>query len=162
MSEVSEFTAQISQVHSLSKQEDQVTLKMNPEVKNLWIQDLRSGTILHAVGALKTKYLDGTECFCVLGRLTELYRISDANVTGLDWEDVSHNTALKRFDGSQAMLCERVKNWAGLPSLTGGLIKVPEELKVSYKIDGNYHVLSYLNDRGIPLEILADLIEAQL
>ena len=74
--------------------------KMNPKIKNKWINALMSGKFRQTQGTLREK---GNKCvkYCCLGVLTKLY----ADETGRDFLDVA-----QEYD----MLPVEVIIWAGL------------------------------------------------
>ncbi len=85
---------------------------MKPEVKELWVSALRDSDMKQGRGCLK----EGNE-FCCLGVLTELYRMSTANVKNLDWHQLTSISA-ESFDGTGMFLPRVVAEWAGLPGAT--------------------------------------------
>ena len=123
--------------------------KMNPEVKALWVADLRSGKHNQAKRVLNCE--DG---FCCLGRLTDLFIASPANLLNNQWgvllEGDTDNR--KNFGSSSTVLSENVMRWAGLKHTTGN----------SVEIDGEKRSLTELNDAGYCFLQIADIIEAQL
>lgn len=80
--------------------------KMNPDVKTLWINALRSGEYLQGRGKLKTP----NDKFCCLGILCDLYH----KTTGFgSWEKSIFNDG---EDSNEFYLPLAVQSWAGLPS----------------------------------------------
>jgi hypothetical protein len=124
--------------------------KMNPEVKALWLKDLRSGEHKQAHGFLNCK-----TGFCCLGRLTDLYIQNSANVEKKNWYPAgcsSHD--VMEFDTSTASLPDTVAEWAGLENFHGfGPVLEPVKGRIS---------LDTMNDGGFSFKEIADIIEAQL
>jgi len=86
---------------------------MNPQVKQKWIDALRSGEYEQAKFTLKCEY-----GYCCLGVLTDLY----IQENDLEWvyDNKSNNY---EFDGNEGSLCNYVIKWSDFPDG-----KVEEEL----------------------------------
>lgn len=124
--------------------------KMNPEVKAVWLQGLRSGDYIQ--GTTRLHFTDGK--FCCLGVLSDL-----AEAAGIvSRKRAKYNFAGARldqpyyeYDGSTALLPVAVQSWAGLDDaplvthlgLTKGLTELNDEKELSF-------------------DEIADLIEEQL
>jgi len=85
---------------------------MNSEVKQKWIDALRSGEYIQG-----QKNLESEGKFCCLGVLCDL-AVKDG-VPVLVTKDsrsrhVLDSVSFTRYDGSAAVLPEKVRNWAGL------------------------------------------------
>ena len=111
---------------------------MNPEVKQKWIDALRSGEYKQGYGQLCQP---NTVRFCCLGVLCEL-AIKD----GLDVEKRKGETKTF-YDGDIAILPRKVMDWAGLENL--------DPLVNGVRV-------SRLNDAGSTFPELANLIEKEL
>jgi hypothetical protein len=110
---------------------------MNPEIKEKWINALRSEEYQQTQDNLKTD-----EGYCCLGVLCDIY----AKENNVDWE--------KDFDeytmfGYVRKLPHHVVKWAGLNSQS-------PEVKDD---NGNYVFLINLNDTGSTFREIAGLIE---
>lgn len=111
---------------------------MKKEIKDKWIEALRSGKYEQAQGALQC---DGG--FCCLGVLSDLY----AKEHSIEWTDSVTHPNNKRLLEESALLPNKVKEWAGL-NLWNPIV--------------NREKLSSLNDEGMSFKEIADLIEQQL
>lgn len=128
---------------------------MKPEIKQKWLEALRSGKYHQAVGQLKTTY----GSFCCLGVLCDLH----AKETGGKWDmEVSaepYGQYKPAYCGKYGNLPESVREWADLQTLP----LVPD-----FNKDGEADLISIaaINDRG-PLTghdfaHIADVIEQYL
>lgn len=100
---------------------------MNNDVKEKWVAALRSGEYEQG-----TRMLSRDNKFCCLGVLCKL--------SGLE------------FSPERGYLPDSVVKWAGLDSISPGVVK-----------DGVTDSLAYLNDvKGLTFNQIADLIEEQL
>lgn len=112
---------------------------MNPEIKALWVKELRSGDFEQGKMALR----QGQKC-CCLGVLCEL-----AYEAGVPLQIRTYNGEYE-YDGSNATLPRSVRMWAGLdednPHVPGP--------------NGFSRTLSSLNDHECNFKSIADLIEA--
>lgn len=75
--------------------------KMNPEVKALWLEALRSGRYRQGRGRLRTTNPDGSNNYCCLGVLCDLY------------DKVHGEDGWMRVEGTHTM---RHGGWIGTPS----------------------------------------------
>lgn len=126
---------------------------MKPEIKQRWIQALRSGKYEQDRGVLRSVQTDG---FCCLGVLCDLY-IQDHS--DAQWE---HGIGDDRFAlyGETGVLPCSVMTWAGLTD-TNPSVKVPNDDDTVYC--GNCgSSLAGLNDLGRSFEQIAQIIEEQL
>lgn len=117
---------------------------MNPEVKALWIADLRSGKHLQITGALHLVSL--TEGFCCLGRLCEIAIEQGVNVT----TSIDPAGSVIKYDNFAGVLPEIVVDWAGLDSDTV-VLQLPAYTPIGSLISAN--------DDGFTFEQIADIIE---
>jgi len=112
---------------------------MNPEVKKLWVEALRSGKYKQG----KSRLRRGGE-YCCLGVLCD--------ISGLgEWEGDDYVTT-EAYGYRSADLPPAVEKWAGLKDSFGG--------QVSF--NGIDRDLAYHNDVGRTFAEIADTIEAQL
>ena len=104
---------------------------MKEEIKDRWVEALRSGKYQQGQGTLKYG-----ESFCCLGVLCDLH----AKETGVDWEYDPRRNAQK-YLGNTGVPPVKVHSWAG----------------IRHKAN---EVLTNLNDaRGYTFEQIADWIE---
>lgn len=113
---------------------------MNPSIKQIWINALRSGKYEQGQGSLNE---DGK--FCCLGVLTDLY----IRETNQEWEEYASNAFESElaFDNNPMYLCHSVQEWAGLNTPTPSAAGQP---------------LAIWNDEGASFEEIASLIEEHL
>lgn len=116
---------------------------MNPEVKKMWVEALRSGEYQQKTGALRKG--DG---FCCLGVLCDLH----AKESGNAWETRSAFIGSHAYLRRDAHLPKDVQEWAGLDTCWGGNVTIAEKA-----MDLDDH-----NDNGIPFAEIANAIEGQL
>lgn len=109
---------------------------MNKEIKQKWVEALRSGEYEQGTESLRR---DGK--YCCLGVLCDIHAYSLKK----EWE--TDNDFYYSYDGASMYLPRAVFNWAGL---TGRHPSVNGEL------------LANLNDGGTPFTEIADLIEKHL
>jgi hypothetical protein len=117
---------------------------MDPKVKEMWLNALRSGEYSQTQGHLKTPY-----GFCCLGVLCDLY---SKEIGDTEWEKSEYyesGATAEYFEGKQEFLPESVVNWAGFVCEDP---TIPSEQKK----------LSELNDEGMSFKEIADLIETHL
>jgi hypothetical protein len=115
---------------------------MNPQAKALWVEALRSDRYQQGRGRLR----NGSR-FCGLGVLVDV--AVRAGVRMAEFVDAEGSVS---YDGDGLGLPVAVQRWAGLPTQNPFVMTGTGKRSV---ID--------LNDReGLPFEVLADLIEANL
>jgi hypothetical protein len=112
---------------------------MNPQIKQKWVDALRSGEYQQTQKRLRKE--DG---FCCLGVLCDLY----GKENQLEWEPSIYNDAYM-FQGNVSSLPLSVVEWSGVEG-TNPYINV----KISS--------LAGLNDAGCTFEEIADVIGEQL
>ena len=125
---------------------------MNPEVKQKWIDALRSGK--YEQGSEKLRSVSG---YCCLGVLCDLY----AQEHNTEWEfRGNEETNLQPqdywyFDKESEFLPESVMNWAKL--FRNPMLRIEDDdmFEVNEEV-------STLNDEGYSFSTIADLIEAQM
>lgn len=117
--------------------------KMNPEIKKLWVEALRSG----AYNQGKNRLRNLNNEFCCLGVLCDLH----AKAHGNDWTYEDGQIRYVTYLTQGSALPQPVTNWAGI-SLYG-----------HYDGDeGNFNSLTRLNDIfGFTFNEIADVIERE-
>lgn len=123
---------------------------MKPEIKELWLAELRSGKRTQGQGALRTR--SGREC--CLGVLCDI-----AVGRGIGRWEYDEGSNAQRFvslddpdDWAVGVLPESVQDWAGVNSSDPFVIDVV----------GARLRLSVRNDRGLTFAEIADMIERYL
>lgn len=84
--------------------------KMNPEVKHLWLNALRSGDYEQG----REKLRNDKDQYCCLGVLCEIYR---KKVSGVDLWCADESDHKYTIFGQPAYISASVKEWAGLDSI---------------------------------------------
>ena len=131
--------------------------KMNTEVKQKWIDALRSGK--YDQGSEKLRSVQG---YCCLGVLCDLY----SQEQDAEWEfrGIAETNLQPQdywyFEGESEFLPESVRDWAGLPVGNPNVrVDVTEE---DDEDDWFYHdEIANLNDSGYTFSELSNLIEQQ-
>lgn len=95
---------------------------MNPEVKALWVDALRSGDYVQGARALKTKENTGEPRYCCLGVLCDVAIKNGVNLSE-EW-DASINAYT--YDGSDLVLPHLIVKWAGLAGSNPDGTQLPE------------------------------------
>jgi hypothetical protein len=132
--------------------------KMNPEVKQKWIDALRSGK--YEQGSEKLRSVTG---YCCLGVLCDIY----AQEHNTQWEfrgdeEINPQSQDYWYFGDQSeFLPESVMNWAELKTPNPN---VRVDVEDNEDEDNWYYTdeLSNINDSGYSFNGIANLIEAQL
>lgn len=125
---------------------------MNPEIKALWLTELRSGKYEQVKSSLRNTDEEGRVGYCCLGVLCELAEQAGV-VTRTDPDDIGDS----RYQGadrkgarfnitSTTYLPDAVIEWSGLGTDDGD-------------IPGTTESLASLNDHGSTFEEIADVIE---
>lgn len=142
---------------------------MNPEVKKLWVEDLRNPEVKQCTGAL-----NNGSGFCCLGRLTEIFRVSDANTGKHDWVDSPAGHSIKRFMGIGGVPHEVIRTWAGLDkgfhvTVTkthfdkyGPYLGSKNTMIANHVKPGRSTSVISLNEFSVPFPVIADIIESSL
>jgi hypothetical protein len=131
---------------------------MNTEVKQKWIDALRSGW--YDQGSEKLRSVQG---YCCLGVLCDLYT-QETKMVGWEFRGLDENTHQTTdywyFDGESEFLPESVKEWAGLPVANPNVrVDVTEN---DDEDDWFYNdEIANLNDSGYTFNELSNLIEQQ-
>lgn len=124
---------------------------MNPEVKQLWIEALRSGEYKQGEGALHNNITDE---YCCLGVLCD---VALKNGVELTIDKTEHNTA---FATRTASLPHKVVSWSGMRDDYGTLPEGFEILGGACNQGTDYYAsLVALNDDGVGFIQIADFIE---
>lgn len=136
---------------------------MKAEIKQRWLEALRSGRYAQGEGALKQQH-DGEEKpqYCCLGVLCDLHRISTKRVGWTDGGAESDDN-FSYFE-EDCFVPEQVARWAGLSAEA----ELADDGDVNVNYRGEATQLSKLND-GVPGEHnrltfnqIANVIEKQL
>lgn len=134
-----------------------MTIKMNPQVKQKWIDALRSGK--YEQGSEKLRSVSG---YCCLGVLCDLY----AQEHNTEWRFRGNKETILQlmdywyYEGESEFLPESVMNWAGL-ELNCPVVKIDveeDDEEPWFYREG----LADLNDSGYTFNDLSKLIEEQL
>ena len=139
---------------------------MNPEVKQKWIDALRSGN--YEQGSEKLRNVSG---YCCLGVLCDLY----AQEYNTEWEFMGYEdesnpqpTDYWYFEGQSEFLPESVMEWAGLKTNNP---QVRVEPQVRFEVEDNEDednshyedaLIANVNDSGYTFNDLSKIIEQQL
>jgi hypothetical protein len=120
---------------------------MKTQIKQQWVQALRSNEYTQAVGNLRTD-----KGYCCLGVLCDLY----AKETGDEWTCL-HSAEEPPYDyyrmkNQTSVLPDSIAEWAGLYD-QNPFVNLYEDDKTT---------LADLNDKGKAFEEIADIIEEQL
>lgn len=134
---------------------------MNPNVKKLWLEALRSGEYTQAQGALCERNDDGSFSFCCLGVLCNLYLNNNPDAKGYwDFDDMDGQVlpffANNREGQVIGVLPTEVKKWAGIE-------EDDPTVRIRHKNLRKDATLSGLNDDyGYNFKIIANKIEKGL
>ena len=126
---------------------------MNSQIKQKWIDSLRSGK--YQQGQSKLYSSDG---FCCLGVLCDIYakEVGDKSwvMKDPDYKFDTEKFDYWYFDDQSECLPKCVQDWAELNE---------NDPVVTNRIVGEYiTTLASMNDKGVTFEDLAEMIEAQL
>lgn len=131
---------------------------MNPQVKEKWINALRSGE--YKQGREKLRSPNG---YCCLGVLCDLYsKEKEIEWTFKEAFEEENTQPVDRwyFDGESEFLPQSVKEWAELEQINP-LIKI--DVDDPWEDPWSYHEeVANLNDTGYTFTAIANLIEQQL
>ena len=123
---------------------------MKPEIKNLWVEALRSGNYEQGTEYLHQNYKNdfAQDQYCCLGVLCEI-----ALETGIGLElDVTKYNSRILYNGEDQYLPDKVIEWAGLEDVADG----------SGDIRVQNTTLASLNDGAYTFGEIADIIEKEL
>lgn len=138
---------------------------MDPKIKAMWVEALRSGEYQQCDGRLRMESEDG-EKFCCLGVLTDLYfKANPDDPERSNWDNFafviepSLKHGYERPDRVSDLLPIRVARWAGLPFThdvgTG-------KTDVAVLVGNDNEFLADLNDNGSTFSEIARFIEEGL
>lgn len=143
---------------------------MNPEIKQLWLESLRSGEYAQTTGALQN-LRDGKSSFCCLGVLCDLAEKAGVTSHEIEYSEADSNGYGIYQDGDgftyTAMLPKVVVDWAELESReifdASDVPNTNGQLKNRVTVDDvSYFALWELNDKAkLTFEQIADIIEEQ-
>jgi hypothetical protein len=158
---------------------------MNPEVKDRWVEALRSGRFKQGRWVLDRINPDGEHQYCCLGVLTALCKEDGVDlpevIEPLFSDDESMPERRVRYGESEcgSLLPQEVAEWAGIdPAVlcspsgssnaaswkTGFDVRVRSVAVISVALGSSsgYTTLSNLNDGGASFSVIADRIEESL
>jgi len=115
---------------------------MNPQIKQKWVDALRSGEYQQT-----QRYLRTDNGFCCLGVLCDLY----AKENNVEWNLVNNGHNYE-FQDKESYLPSSVRKWAGVKSHNADFIINETRTET----------LANLNDMGFAFNEIADVIEKQL
>jgi len=124
---------------------------MKPEIKKRWVAALRSGNYKQGTDVLRSN-----DKFCCLGVLCDLH----AKETNTDWEPVS--SILERHSkylDNVSFLPIAVADWAGLQNSSPDVAVSDKFKEITDTKTFDTTSLVSLNDKQIPFNTIADLIE---
>lgn len=124
---------------------------MDPNIKTLWVNALRSGQYKQISGTL-CEVVNGDACYCALGVLCDIHRVYHRNNGSeviFDWNGNRHNWR-RTYLGADASLPETVRHWAGL---------LCDDPSVRWE-EGTSSIVDLNDDRKFCFNTIADLIEA--
>ena len=131
---------------------------MKSDIKQLWVDALRSGDYEQGKNKLSVWNQDGDEIFCCLGVLCDIaiksgldIPVTDYCYEESDWLDGAPEelAGCYIYDDTTELLPDAVMKWAG--------IDTPE-----VRVPGTGTSLSHLNDNGASFEAIASVIERYL
>jgi len=131
--------------------------KMNPEIKQKWVDALRSGK--YDQGSEKLRSRQG---YCCLGVLCDLYsqeQNQEWEFRGAFEEENTQPTDNWYFDNASEFLPESVREWAGF-SLPSPQVRV-DVTENDDEDDWFYDDIANLNDTGYTFNDLAKIIQEQ-
>lgn len=137
MTTVSEDAFSPQELEILKNALAELNVSMNADIKQRWVEALRSGQYKQGSGGLKIN-----NCYCCLGVLCELHR---QDFSGKGWQRNSQHGGQFSYILRDAVNYppEEVSNWVGLNSSV-------------------YDLLAEVNDAGADFPTIASLIEEML
>lgn len=145
-----------------------MTLSMKIEIRDQWVEELRSGNYLQGAGELHAvipkSFDDYEERYCCLGILCRM-----ATQAGVVEAERTSEDNLVYYGGESAYLPREVIDWAGLTyegerTYTESLFEESRGI-----LHGGLHVrpddvrsLTVMNDSGIPFDEIAATIEVEV
>lgn len=129
---------------------------MNQEIKQKWLEALRSGEYKQGQSALREN-----DRFCCLGVLCNLH--AEAHP-----EFAAKQKNSSEYDGQLGHLPVSVQKWSGLTSSDGHIEELPFRVRASAATGderevfrrGSFTSLTSMNDEGCNFRQIADVIEA--
>lgn len=126
---------------------------MNQEIKQKWVEALRSGEYEQGDGRLVSVIKEtGKPKYCCLGVLCDLYIKENPAYSWTKTDKPQYSSvvydSLQLFD-ENLYLPQTVMDWAGIDTKTG----------VFLEDDGVQQILSSLNDNGVDFEKISKKIE---
>lgn len=124
---------------------------MDPNIKTLWVNALRSGQYKQISGTL-CREVNDTPCYCALGVLCDIHRVyhrNNGSEVTFDW-DANHYDWKWTYLGADSALPETVREWTGLSS---------HDPSVRWK-EGISSIVDLNDDKKFSFNDIADLIEA--
>lgn len=124
---------------------------MDPNIKTLWVNALRSGQYKQISGTL-CKVVNGDACYCALGVLCDIHRVyhrNNGSEIAFDW-DANHYDWKWTYLGADTALPETVREWAGL---------LCDDPSVRWE-EGISSIVDLNDDKKFSFNDIADLIEA--
>jgi hypothetical protein len=123
---------------------------MNPDIKQKWLDALRSGEYQQGEKVLRT----ADNKFCCLGVLTDIaIKEGVGNLTWNEKKPLGWLVKNTEDDEATKVLPPEVSEWAGLDS---------DNPSVQHDELNRECVIAHLNDTGIPFDEIAGIIEEQL
>lgn len=135
---------------------------MNPEIKKIWLDALRSGEYKQGDGVLaKTVEWDEKPRYCCLGVLCDIAAKQGVPIEITPPKDEVFNEW--EFDNETESLPESVREWAGIEDSLGGFPNASENSMDTWYTHGGRHFINLadMNDKGVTFEELADVIEKE-
>lgn len=133
---------------------------MNPEIKQQWVNALRSGEYQQTTGTLRRE-----TGFCCLGVLCDLavkaevisepYRFGDP-------ETDAPERVWYEYDAEPSVLTSKVQAWAGLRNESNPDVPYTEDMNNDAWQSRGKVSLAELNDNGYTFTQIADIIDANL
>lgn len=140
------------------------TVKMDPEVKQLWVAALRSGE--YPQGKSKLRSSKGYCCLGVLCDLAERAGIITSEVV-TTYDDGTETYGYTVNDHQEvpyhevSLLPLKVQDWAGIENCNPNVEVDDEEFSKDHQLR-SWAPLSELNDLGYDFDYIADRIEANM
>lgn len=140
-------------------------MKMNPEIKQKWLEALRSGQYKQGANYLRTESAHGV-CHCCLGVLAEV--IKDESVNGLgdvyiaDSGTLSDQMVIKATDGE----CDDHREFSLIPAsialkhspMGPGTADLSDSIIQQHDVE-MVGIAALNDDHGYSFEVLANIIE---
>lgn len=132
---------------------------MNPEIKQMWLEALRSGEYVQGKNALRSVDATGQDSYCCLGVLCDLNQ-------QYGWSLKPDTEGWCFLDDSES-LPQEIVEWAEVGSMNPFILKQPLVDKPWFPasqlaLSANWTTLAMLNDSGVSFANIADIIEEQL